>query len=446
MNLKSKILAAGLAAIIAGAGIFATNINTVQAQTDNGDANPAIAQMMQMIETLKQQIQQIIALIAQLKPQETCGNGKCRFGETAATCPADCQVNNCIQEGKWGQQNQKCCQGLTANHRPAVSSGSIDAQGLFICYKCGDGICSENELQEHCAKDCRSCGNGICEDKEDQLSCAADCGTAKCALPYWPCWTSSTTNPYGKILTPNQCCEGTTCVMGAISGTCLPKDNNKCGNGICDSGETITGCAADCSGCQKWTTTKELGGVIVGTPDIKPAGNRLIITGKGAENALWVSEYYPADGRLVAWYSLGGQISGTPTISVPASWNSESKAAIYAIGTDKNMWWRNETSAGVWGGWQTSGGAGQQLTPSKFAGIDNKLYRLTLPEALGATAGAEMKSSVNIEKCEQIACSSGLSYYECQAAGGQIYAGNGTVNNCHCSATCNSLSGASCND
>ena len=250
MNFKHKILAAGLAAIIAGFGMFAANISTAQAQTDNDNANSAIAQMVQMIETLKQQIQQIIALIAQLKPQETCGNGKCRFGETATTCPADCQaIDNCVQEGKWGQRNQKCCQGLTANHRPAVSSGSIDAQGLFICYKCGDGICSENEMTDFCAKDCLKCGNGTCEDKEDQLSCAADCGTAKCALPYWPCWTSSITNPYGTTLTPNQCCEGTTCVMGVISGTCLPKDNNKCGNGVCDLEESVANCPADCNDC-----------------------------------------------------------------------------------------------------------------------------------------------------------------------------------------------------
>ncbi|MDD3150794.1 MAG: hypothetical protein PHV68_08155, partial [Candidatus Gastranaerophilales bacterium] len=117
MNLKSKILAAGLAAIIAGFGIFAANINTAQAQTDNDNANSAIAQMAQMIESLKQQIQQIIALIAQLKPQETCGNGACRFGETATTCPADCATETCVKEGgiiDWRlPRTAECCTGLT---------------------------------------------------------------------------------------------------------------------------------------------------------------------------------------------------------------------------------------------------------------------------------------------------------------------------------------------
>ena len=190
MCLKNKIAAAALCALIAGVGIFGVGGNNALAQTGGANTDQAIAQMMQMIESLKQQIQQIIQLIAQLKPQETCGNGICRFGETATNCAADCQtIDNCIQEGKWGQQNQKCCQGLTANYRPAVSSGSIDAQGLFICHKCGDGICSENELPEFCAKDCDInlnpvCGNKICEKGEADFisdpsykgSCPADCG------------------------------------------------------------------------------------------------------------------------------------------------------------------------------------------------------------------------------------------------------------------------------
>ncbi|MGB2631428.1 MAG: hypothetical protein WBC48_00710 [Minisyncoccales bacterium] len=160
MNLKSKILAAGLAAIIAGFGIFATNINTAQAQTDSEQTDSAIAQMMQMIETLKQQIQQIIALIAQLKPQETCGNGKCRFGETAATCPADCgqQIADCAKEGEvFVNDSKQCCSGLEkmmSNGQRACQVGrECPVQTNYTCRsaKCGDNTCSAGEK---CLRDC----------------------------------------------------------------------------------------------------------------------------------------------------------------------------------------------------------------------------------------------------------------------------------------------------
>ena len=64
MNFKQKIVAVCLAAVIAGAGIFGANVALAQTDSSNSPS-PLIAQMMQMIETPKQQIQQIIALIAQ---------------------------------------------------------------------------------------------------------------------------------------------------------------------------------------------------------------------------------------------------------------------------------------------------------------------------------------------------------------------------------------------
>jgi TolA-binding protein len=113
MNLKSKILAAGLAAIIAGGGIFAANMNTAQAQpAESADVAQLEAQVLQ----LQQQIAQISALIVQLKSQETCGNGICRFGETATSCPADCNTTtaSCAAEGEDVSANKPCCSGLTA--------------------------------------------------------------------------------------------------------------------------------------------------------------------------------------------------------------------------------------------------------------------------------------------------------------------------------------------
>ena len=234
MNLKSKILAAGLAAIIAGFGMFAVNINTVQAQTDNGDANPAIAQMMQMIETLKQQIQQIIALIAQLKPQETCGNGKCRFGETAATCAADCNTItvSCTAEGRTKSMSMPdCCAGL---------------KGISNQILADDGACggAPNDGSVICA----NCGNGICGAGENKCNCPADCDVkVNCAkegeIAYWNTNTSNI----------NQCCSGLTAIMDCSPTVACSKSANSictyCGNSVCGKGENAYNCPADCNDC-----------------------------------------------------------------------------------------------------------------------------------------------------------------------------------------------------
>jgi len=95
MNLKNRIIAGTLCALVAGIGIFGIGSNVAKAnapKTEN-DNNTTIAQLQLVIESLKQQIQQLIQQIGQLKPSETCGNGVCRFGETTYSCPVDCGAN-----------------------------------------------------------------------------------------------------------------------------------------------------------------------------------------------------------------------------------------------------------------------------------------------------------------------------------------------------------------
>ncbi len=253
MNLKSKILAAGLAAIIAGFGIFAANINTAQAQTDNDNANPAIAQMMQMIETLKQQIQQIIALIAQLKPQETCGNGACRFGETAITCPADCATETCVKEGgiiDWRlPRTAECCTGLTK---------ILD--------------CSESNCSKSSNSVCTYCGNGTCGTGENSYNCPADCGTttndngkAKCSATggvwkYSDCASGCVYNTKSERAVGGKSCAAVCikdftceCAGGKYWASreegCINNTADTCGNGICDLEESVANCPADCNDC-----------------------------------------------------------------------------------------------------------------------------------------------------------------------------------------------------
>ena len=68
---------------------------------------------------------------------ETCGNGTCTGGETAATCPYDCAA------------------------------------------VCGDGACTGAESKSTCPADCGpgvACGDGICSTGETSGNCAVDCG------------------------------------------------------------------------------------------------------------------------------------------------------------------------------------------------------------------------------------------------------------------------------
>jgi len=281
MNLKSKILAAGLAAIIAGFGMFAVNINTVQAQTDNGDANPAIAQMMQMIETLKQQIQQIIALIAQLKPQETCGNGKCRFGETAATCAADCSIStSCIEKDIIFQdESKRCCNGL----EKVKLSATCNTNSQTTCASAISYTCQE-EITATCAEACKTKGYAIsrcnawstgtltpntntgCFTGEIDLGWKSDCTASQlagggraccCAKSETVCTPKKVSgcnicNNTGTkwIPTDTKCATGETCVNGECANSDMGK--TKC---------TATGGTwvnSDCAGCIPQTRTERI--------------------------------------------------------------------------------------------------------------------------------------------------------------------------------------------
>jgi hypothetical protein len=162
-----------------GIGIFGAIGNLVSAQTIGANnSSLSIEQLQQIIENLKQQIQQKIQLISRLKPLETCGNGICRFSETAVTCPADCNTStDCIAEGQYiiahrmvGVDNtpvgpQICCAGLTkysrsglesVNNGKCVSNGHPGMTGTYLCVKCGDGICNKKASEDvcNCPTDC----------------------------------------------------------------------------------------------------------------------------------------------------------------------------------------------------------------------------------------------------------------------------------------------------
>ena len=138
MNFKQKIVVAALAVAITGSGIFGANV--AQAQTDASQINPVIAQMQQMIESLKQQIQQIVALITQLKPLEICGNGICRFGETETSCAADCGRQTAVVGYQVNPASNVCAksgESCAISKCPASSSG-IESK----CVEGGSNCCA----------------------------------------------------------------------------------------------------------------------------------------------------------------------------------------------------------------------------------------------------------------------------------------------------------------
>lgn len=141
------------------------------------------------------------------KPIAVCGDGKCRGGETAESCPLDC------------------------------SSGSY----------CGDGTCDVDETNDSCSEDCPVMPppicvvNGVCNEGEDCLSCPQDCAGVTTGKPSSRYCCGAEGNCYidDPLLCRSDC------------GT--PISDPFCGDGItnlgeqCDDGGESSLCDSDCT-------------------------------------------------------------------------------------------------------------------------------------------------------------------------------------------------------
>src|SRR3989344_4146685 len=101
---------------------------------------------------------------------------------------------------------------------------------------CGDGICSDNEL-ESCKLDCIWCGDGFCNAEECNTGCSKDCSLSQCENRI--CELEKGENC---LNTPNDC----KCVGGYCNTQTAQCDYQNCGNGVCDVSENMINCPNDC--------------------------------------------------------------------------------------------------------------------------------------------------------------------------------------------------------
>jgi hypothetical protein len=131
-------------------------------------------------------------------PQE-CGDGVCSGGETAYSCPSDCDYCGngicTVYEDQWScprdcdstnpicNNNGRCENGETAQNCPG------DCDGGAVC---GDGYCEGSETRNNCYEDCGWCGDGWCTGPENSYDCTVDCGCPweyplECYNECWNC-------------------------------------------------------------------------------------------------------------------------------------------------------------------------------------------------------------------------------------------------------------------
>ena len=221
---------------------------------------------------------------------QVCGDGVCGPGESAATCPEDCDSadclavtatagdedgNGCTADGTSGLITLTWEGGCTATSIEFVGLGTLNgvyASGITIigiglaseCYDiivtfddgsvaptvngchncgeppvCGDGVCAVGETFESCPEDCEE---GGCPAGQ-----IADCdGSGECWVETWvgDGYCDGTSQDFNADL----CCyDGGT--PGAFDGgDCTEADcqASVCGDGVCSGDESFATCPEDC--------------------------------------------------------------------------------------------------------------------------------------------------------------------------------------------------------
>ena len=175
-----------------------------------------------------------------------CGNGVCdqnNMDENGCNCPQDCgYLASCNKDGKcdMGETAEKC---------------SLDC-------RCGDGICDPRETLADCPNDCaNSCleeGRVIYEiDELGRMVYSSGKGCCSGLQPIskiderrFVCEKKDCKDDQGYLLggEKQDCCANfQTNWLSEISAVIAASSCTKCGDDICDYGETYRNCAADCA-------------------------------------------------------------------------------------------------------------------------------------------------------------------------------------------------------
>lgn len=194
-------------------------------------------------------------------PGVVCGDDVCAGGESAATCPADCD---------------DVCGDQTCGDSENAGTCSVDCPAM-----CGDDVCSNTESVMTCPADCPAvCGDSACTHQETAVNCSTDCpavcgddactggeGVATCPADCPPV-CGDTMCSFGESAEgcPSDCaasCGDSACTHDESAESCPTDCPAVCNDGFCSTGETCSTCAQDCGACLPATIDITLVGALI---------------------------------------------------------------------------------------------------------------------------------------------------------------------------------------
>ncbi len=186
---------------------------------------------------------------------ETCKHKACPKEYDACTADAACVAavkcfnagggNECVTSQQVGQE----VQGLTTCvQQSGCNGGGGGGGGGGTTATCGDGTCDQGETMLTCPKDCtqpqtptEACYHKACPG--EYTACSADAACVKVVDCMNTGGSQQQCGMNKNQMALNQCIQGSGCTGGGGGGG---GGLANCGNGVCDPGELVLTCPADC--------------------------------------------------------------------------------------------------------------------------------------------------------------------------------------------------------